>query len=156
MIHRRHALLGTAALLGAPAHAQSGGPRNTIAVRIDREPEVIDPAFRSGLQDGNIVRAIHQRLYTTMPDGSLAPDAASDLRQTSPTTLEFTLKPGQMFTDGFGEMTAEDVKFSYERFAVAPSAARNPPTRASGPTSRPWKSPASTPAASSWSAPAPG
>ena len=127
MIKRRQALLGTAALFGAPAYAQQGGPRSTIAIRIDREPEVIDPAFRSGLQDGNIVRAIHQRLYTTMPDGSLAPDAASDLRQTSPTTLEFTLKPGQMFTDGFGEMTAEDVKFSYERFAVAPVGGKESP-----------------------------
>ena len=42
------------------------------------------------------------------------------MKQVSPTLIEFTLKPGQMFTDGYGEMTAEDVKFSFERFSIAP------------------------------------
>ena len=116
---RRTALLGTAATaLATPSNAQA---KTSIAVRIDRDVEVLDPAFRSGLQDGNIVRAIFQRLYTVAPgNGELIPDAASDLKQVSPTILEFTLKPGQTFTDGFGEMTAEDVKFSFERFAIAP------------------------------------
>ena len=121
MITRRTALLAATAATVAPgftpAFAQA---KPTIAVRIDRDVEVLDPAFRTGLQDGNIVRAVFQRLYTVAPNGDLVPDAASKLDQTSPTTVEFTLKPGQMFTDGFGEMTAEDVKFSFERFAVAP------------------------------------
>ena len=119
ILTRRTALLGTAATaIAAPAIAQA---KTSIAVRIDRDVEVIDPAFRSGLQDGNIARAIFQRLYTVAPGaGELIPDAASDLKQVSPTILEFTLKPGQVFTDGYGEMTAEDVKFSFERFAVAP------------------------------------
>ena len=122
-VTRRHALLGTAALLAsASAHAQGtgGSEHPAVAVRIDRDVEVLDPAFRTGLQDGNIVRAIYQRLYTIAPSGDLVPDAASDLKQTSPTTVEFTLKPNQVFTDGYGEMTADDVKFSFERFAVAP------------------------------------
>ena len=118
-LSRRHALLATAALAAGPGGARAQ-PKPSIAVRIDRDVEVLDPAFRSGLQDGNIVRAITQRLYSVMPDGQMVPDAASELKQVSPTVLEFTLKPGQMFTDGFGEMTAEDVKFSFERFAVAP------------------------------------
>ncbi len=118
MITRRTALLASAiAALARPAAAQA---RPAIAVRIDRDVEVLDPAFRSGLQDGNIIRAIYQRLFTVSPGGDLVPDAASKLEQTSPTTVEFTLKPGQVFTDGFGEMTAEDVKFSFERFAIAP------------------------------------
>ena len=118
MITRRTALLAaTAAAAARPAWAQG---KAAIAVRVDRDIEVLDPAFRSGLQDGNIIRAIFQRLYTIAPGGDLVPDAASKLEQTSPTEVEFTLKPGQMFTGGFGEMTAEDVKFSFERFAVAP------------------------------------
>ena len=117
-VSRRASLLGAATLLAASrARAQ---PKAAIAVRIDRDVEVLDPAFRSGLQDGNIVRAVFQRLYTVVPGGDLVPDAASALEQTSPTTVEFTLKPGQMFTGNYGEMTAEDVKFSFERFAVAP------------------------------------
>lgn len=126
---RRAALLGATALLAAiRAHAQ-GTVHPHLAVRIDRDAEVLDPAFRTGLQDGNIVRAIFQRLYTIPPGKAftLVPDAASDLKQVSPTEIEFTLKPGQMFTDGFGEMTAEDVKFSFERFAVAPVAGKESP-----------------------------
>ena len=125
-VSRRTAFLATAAAtVVRPALAQA---RPTIAVRIDRDVEVLDPAFRSGLQDGNIIRAIYQRLFTVAPGtGDLVPDAASKLEQTSPTTVEFTLKPGQMFTDGFGEMTAEDVKFSFERFAVAPVGGKESP-----------------------------
>ena len=123
---RRATLLGTAAaLLAHPAMAQA---KPSIAVRIDRDVEVLDPAFRTGLQDGNIIRALFQRLYTVAPgvDG-LVSDAASELKQTSPTTVDFTLKPGQLFTDNYGEMTAEDVKFSFERFAVAPVAGKESP-----------------------------
>ena len=119
MIYRRTLLATSAATLAATtARAQ---PHTRTAVRIDRDVEVLDPAFRSGLQDGNIVRAITQRLYTIAPGtGDLVPDAASDLKQVTPTIVEFTLKPGQTFSDGYGDMTAEDVKFSFERFAVAP------------------------------------
>lgn len=33
--------------------------------------------------------------------------------------IEFTLRPGIMFQGGYGEMTAEDVKFSFEQFGIA-------------------------------------
>ena len=82
---------------------------------------VLDPAFRQGPNDGNIIRAVHQRLIAQKPNSvETELDAASELKQVSPTLIEFTLKPGQMFTDGYGEMTAEDVKFSFERFSIAP------------------------------------
>lgn len=120
-LSRRAALLATASLVAATGTA-SAQAKASIAVRIDRDAEVLDPAFRSGLQDGNICRAVFQRLYMLAPGDTVQfiPDAASDLKQVSPTEIEFTLKPGQMFTGGYGEMTAEDVKFSFERFAVAP------------------------------------
>ena len=44
------------------------------------------------------------------------PDAAETITQVDDKTIEFTLKPGIMFQQGYGELTAEDVKFSYERF----------------------------------------
>jgi len=121
---RRTLLGGAAALAIAPsARAQQAG----ISVRVDRDFEVLDPAFRSGLQDGNIVRAITQRLIGTGYNGAgLTLDAASRVEQTSPTTVEFTLKPGQNFTDGYGEMTADDVKFSYERFILGQDGRESP------------------------------
>ena len=115
-IRRRTVLAGTAAALALPIRAQTA-PKTAISVRVDRDFEVLDPAFRTGLQDGNIVRAVTQRLITVAPGGgALTLDAAASVEQVSPTVVEFRLKPGQMFSDGFGEVTADDVKFSYERF----------------------------------------
>jgi peptide/nickel transport system substrate-binding protein len=129
-VTRRTFLAGTAAagtlgLANERVHAQA---KNTIAVRLDRDPEVLDPAFRSGLQDGNVIRSVYQKLVAYKPGTTeLENDAAAEIKQASPTAVEFRLKPGQMFTDGFGEMTAEDVKFSFERFAVAPVGGKESP-----------------------------
>ena len=123
----RRTLLGGAAALALSPRAQAASAPGAIAVRVDRDFEVLDPAFRTGLQDGNIVRAITQRLIGTGANGAPpALDAATRVEQTSPTTVEFTLKPGQMFTEGYGEMTADDVKFSYERFILGQDGRESP------------------------------
>ena len=44
-------------------------------------------------------------------------DAAASVEQRDPTHITFALRPGIAWTNGFGEMTAEDVKYSYERLA---------------------------------------
>ena len=116
----RRLLLAGSAGLAHPALAQTAGggaAHTSYTVRIDREITSLDPAFRSGPQDGAAIWAIYQKLIRYRPgvtDYDL--DAASAFKQTGDTVFEFTLKPGQMFTGGFGEMTADDVKFSFERF----------------------------------------
>lgn len=130
-VNRRNVLAGSAALSLAgllegswEAVAQTGA-RTKINVRIDRDLSVLDPAMRTGPWDGNVVRSVFQRLMKQKPNSAeLVNDAASEVKQASPTVVEFTLKPGQMFTDGFGEMTAEDVKFSFERIAFAKAGAK--------------------------------
>lgn len=130
---RRQLMAGTVAagLAGVTqpvfrAEAQSG-PRPNISVRVERDPEAIDPALRTGPHDGNIIRVVYQRLAKHKQNsGDLELDAAAELTQTSPTLIDFRLKPGQMFTDGFGEMTAEDVKFSFERIGLPPAAGARP------------------------------
>ncbi len=124
---RRRLLAGTAAagLAGLAGPARQAGaqsaPRQNIAVRVERDPEIIDPGYRTGPHDGNIIRVVYQRLIRHKPNsGEMELDAAAELNQVSPTVIEFRLKPGQMFTDGFGEMTAEDVKFSFERIGLEP------------------------------------
>ncbi|MBU3737729.1 MAG: ABC transporter substrate-binding protein [Rhodoferax sp.] len=106
------------------ATAQTGaGPKPSVVVRIDREIGTCDPAFRVGPPEGGIIRAVYQRLMSPKANSTeLELDAAAEVRQVSPTAIDFRLKPGQMFTDGFGEMTAEDVKFSFERIGL-PAAA---------------------------------
>src|SRR5258705_4806653 len=111
---------GTALAYALDAPAQTGsGPRTNITVRIDRDLAVLDPAARTGPWDGNVIRVVQQRLMKQKPNSSeLELDAAAEIKQVSPTVIEFRLKPGQMFTDGFGEMTADDVKFSFERIGL--------------------------------------
>ena len=131
-LNRRQVLAGTAAtgLVGtvAPgrgAQAQTSGPRTSITVRVDRDLTNLDPAERIGPGDGNVIRTVHQRLMKQKANSAeLELDAAAEVTQTSPTTVDFRLKPGQMFTDGFGEMTAEDVKFSFERIGLAPAGSK--------------------------------
>lgn len=125
-IDRRGLLAGGTALglstLGGPqALAQGTGPRGSINVRIDRELAAFDPGYRTGPWEGNVIRSVFQRLVKQKPNSAeMENDAAEEVRQASPTVVEFRLKRGQMFTDGFGEMTAEDVKFSFERVGLAP------------------------------------
>ena len=131
MTTTRRALLAsasfTAIAAALPGSAQAQA-KATLTVRVDRDADVLDPAFRSGVNEGNIIRAVFQRLVTISPgSGEIVLDAAESVTQASPTVVEFKLKRGQMFTGGFGEMTAEDVKFSYERFAVAPIGGKESP-----------------------------
>ncbi len=92
-------------------------------MRVAADFELIDPAHRRGPVDGNVMRVVYQRLMQPKPNSAeIELDAAAEMRQTSPTMIEFRLKPGLMFTDGFGEMTAEDVKFSFEPIGLPPAA----------------------------------
>lgn len=134
-INRREIMAGaaTAGLLGALASGQGAfaqaGPRKTIAVRIDRDLTNLDPAHRTGAWDGNVCRSVFQRLMKQKPNSAeLELDAAAEVKQVSPTVVEFKLKPGQMFSDGYGEMTAEDVKFSFERIGLPPVGDAKPST----------------------------
>ncbi len=122
-LNRRVFIAGTAgaALAGSLEAQAQTGPRGNIVVRIDRELDSCDPAHRRGPVEGNIMRCVFQRLMMHKPNSTeLELDAAAEMKQVSPTVIEFRLKPNQMFSDGFGEMTAEDVKFSFERIGLPP------------------------------------
>jgi peptide/nickel transport system substrate-binding protein len=121
-------LVGLAGAAGLPQTAVAQA-RSSVTVRIDRELVNFDPAYRTGPWDANVMRSVYQRLMKQKPNSAeLELDAAAEVNQTSPTTVDFRLKPGQMFTDGFGAMTAEDVKFSFERIGLPPTDGRTPST----------------------------
>ncbi len=77
----------------------------------------LDPASSVSGAEGTLFGAIYQKLLRFIPgdhwDTQL--DAAEYFKLTDATHYDFRLKPGQMFNNGYGEMTAEDVKFSFER-----------------------------------------
>lgn len=115
-INRRTVIAVTAAALAArPARAATPA---FYTARLGQDLANLDPAFRVSPQDNSVIWAIHQRLVRFRAGAAeYEPDAAASVRQTSPTTVDFTLRPDQMFTGGFGAMTADDVKFSFERIA---------------------------------------
>lgn len=77
----------------------------------------LDPPFTLSGADGIVARAIFRNLLQFKTDGSWDTqlDAADYFEAVDDTHYAFRLKRGQMFSNGFGEMTADDVKFSYER-----------------------------------------
>jgi peptide/nickel transport system substrate-binding protein len=88
-----------------------------LHIRNYMDISTLDPPFMISGADGIIGSAIFQNLLQFKPDGSWETefDAAEHFEQIDDTHYAFRLKPGQLFSDGFGEMTADDVKFSYER-----------------------------------------
>ncbi len=89
----------------------------------------LDPLSTVSASEGLIQSAIYQNLLQFKSDGTWGTrlDAAEYFEQTDSTHYDFRLKPGQMFTNGYGEMTADDVKFSFERMVDPAMSAINAP-----------------------------
>jgi peptide/nickel transport system substrate-binding protein len=127
---RRQVLAGGSALLAA---ATTGVLRPTpasaapdkIVVRVDRDLANLDPANRTGPIDVNVLNAVQQGLIAFKPGSTeWQLDAAEEIKQVSDTEISFKLRPGLTFTDGYGDLTTEDVKFSFERFIKPDSAGK--------------------------------
>jgi peptide/nickel transport system substrate-binding protein len=120
MLDRRTFLKYGAALGAYAAFFPSGlavAARAEVVVRREKDIVNLDPANRIGAEEENVIAAVCQNLVRFKP-GSLEwePDAAARIEQVSDTEIVFELRPGQMFHGGYGELSAEDVKFSFERF----------------------------------------
>lgn len=122
-ISRRHLLGGMAGLVATAAldprlaKAQSAG---LLRVRSYIDASSFDPAFgRSRETDGVVTDATHSKLITYKPGTTWewVLDAAESIEKLDDTHIAFTLRKGILWSNGFGEMTAEDVKYSYERIA---------------------------------------
>jgi peptide/nickel transport system substrate-binding protein len=90
-----------------------------VTVRIPWDILTLDPAHQAN--EGDLMGAIYSRLITYAPDRESwgwRLEAAESLEEIEPTRLRFKLREGIMFTGGYGELTAEDVKYSFERHAL--------------------------------------
>lgn len=90
---------------------------NELHIRNYTEVSVLDPAFMISGAEGIVSAAIFQNLLQFKTDGSWGTelDAAEYFEAIDDTHYAFRLKREQTFSNGFGEMTADDVKFSFER-----------------------------------------
>lgn len=111
---------GTLALLGiaAPrlARAAEGG---TARIRVNADLQVLDPAFQRGSTEEMILNATLvtlTRLKETAAEG-WEPYGAESIEQLDDKTIRFVLREGLAWSNGYGPVTAEDVKYSYERIA---------------------------------------
>ncbi|MFC0268041.1 ABC transporter substrate-binding protein [Kushneria aurantia] len=120
-IGRRSFLKGVAATgiaaampISARIWAQQG---QTLRVSAYADIDELDPGFYQNGYNVDVMNCIYTKLIRYKPgrewDWEL--EAAETIEQVDDTHIHFRLKPGLMFTGGYGEITAEDVKFSFER-----------------------------------------
>ncbi len=108
------------ALLALPAAAAAPEGQITWGVHISLAPTWFDPAETQGLiTPFMIMYAIHDALAKSMPGNVTAPSLAESW-QVSPDgrVYDFTLRKGVRFHNG-DPLTAEDVKFSFDRYRGA-------------------------------------
>lgn len=107
-----------AASLAAPRFARSADGK-TLKIRSYSDLQILDPAFRLSIPEGDIMRAIYAGLVVPQPgdEWGWQKHAVESIEQLDEVTIAFKLRDKIGFTDGFGQMTAEDVKFSFERVA---------------------------------------
>jgi len=96
------------------AWAASG---STVRGRTYADMRSLDPAFSQGVVDEEIQGPIYNKLVQFTPGSKWGwqLDAAANIEQPDTTHIKFSLKDSIGYTNGFGPMTAEDVKFSFER-----------------------------------------
>jgi peptide/nickel transport system substrate-binding protein len=101
------------------ASGQGREPRGqmTWAIQANIAPSWFDPAETSGIgMPYMFLYALHDALVKPMPGHAMAPSLATSWTESGDgLTYEFVLRPGVTFHNG-DHFTAEDVKFSYERY----------------------------------------
>jgi peptide/nickel transport system substrate-binding protein len=118
---RRDLLAATAIGLvaGAPGTARAAGPQGqlTYGIHVSLAPSWFDPAETQGIITPYMVLyALHDAMVKAMPGKAQAPCLAESWSTSEDNlTHEFVLRKGVKFHDG-EPVTAEDVKFSFERY----------------------------------------
>lgn len=122
--------LGAAAVLpmGLGSRAMAAGD-GTLRVRSYGDLQSIDPAYSKGVIDEEIHAAIYNKLIQYKPgrEWDWQMDAAAMIEQGDETHIKFALRDDIGFTNGFGAMTAEDVKYSFERIVAEETESPNKP-----------------------------
>src|SRR6476469_6703092 len=123
MTRRDMLALGALGLLAGPmAGAALAAPQGqlTWAAHVSLAPTWFDPAETSGIITPYMVLyALHDALVKPMPGKALAPSLAESWTAGEDgLTYDFVLRQGAKFHNG-EPVTAEDVKFSFERYRGA-------------------------------------
>ncbi|MER9714450.1 ABC transporter substrate-binding protein [Mesorhizobium sp. M0174] len=112
------AALGGGVLAGLPlSQAIWASEGKVLKARVSSDFTNVDPAFYNLPQEVDVMSCIYSKLTHYKPSSEWAweLEAAEKVEQVDPTHIRFRLKKGIKFTGGYGEMTAKDIKFSFER-----------------------------------------
>ena len=95
-----------------------GADAGVLKIRSYADFQILDPAFTLSNPEFDIQSCLFDKLIEYKPGDAWewGLQAASAIEQEG-NSIAFTLRPGIQWTNGFGEMTAEDVKYSFERVA---------------------------------------
>ena len=116
------------ALLRAAGPAQAQAPKRGGVLRV---AERADPVGfdtlgkkKAAVYTQLALTYTHSRLFRYAPSGEVVPDVAEKWTQPNPTTYVVTLKKGVLFHNkppvNGRELTAEDVRYTFERLAASP------------------------------------
>jgi peptide/nickel transport system substrate-binding protein len=94
------------------------GETTTLRTRFASDPTLLDPIYVANFTDISLVGMIFESLVQNDPEGTDV-NVLADTYELSDDglTIDFTLKQGIQFHEGYGELTMDDVKFSIERAA---------------------------------------
>lgn len=109
--------LAAATSLSSCRRGSRSSGKKILRLRSYADLQNLDPAFTISQAEEVVYDAINCRLirFESGPTWTWKLDAAESIRRLDDRHIEFVLRPGIQFTNGFGEMTADDVKFSFER-----------------------------------------
>lgn len=121
--------IGIAAATGTFSEVIYADGQKILKIRAYADVNGLDPAFSQGVFDEEIHSCIYSKLIQYKPgrEWGYELDAAESIKQVDATHIKFKLKPGIMFTGGYGEMTAADVKYSFERIIDKSLGSNNAP-----------------------------
>ena len=93
----------------------------TLKIQFERELDSLDPGyFVGGSPPCDVNWALMPALVHYGRDGGWIPSPhVESIVARDATHIDFTLRKGMMWTNGFGEVTTEDVAYSYDREAVS-------------------------------------
>ncbi len=121
---RRHLLAGTtglaaSAVFGSGAQVAFAQGQRVLNARMQRDMSILDPGYMVGGAEIDIQNALMPRLVEYSYEGGRlgwtpTPHVAQ-IAQRDPLHIEFELKPGFQWSNGFGEVTAVDVQYSLMR-----------------------------------------
>ncbi|MGB7244649.1 MAG: ABC transporter substrate-binding protein [Sulfitobacter sp.] len=111
----RAATLVVAASFGTTFATETSA--ESIRIAVPSGPGYLDPAYWGSTVDALLIDNLYPHLVRYAPgdEWNIELSAASSVDTSDPMNIAFELKPGIMWTGGYGELTAEDVEYSFER-----------------------------------------